>query len=204
MLSFNLHCSNSDVCVFWFAGFPPPVVGPGNTTEEASKDLAGGIGASSDVGSDNILGSPGGPMMSPQGPVGLLGHRPGMQHFHPPGLPPPHLQPFLPPPNMPPMLPQMMPRSPNRMFPPSRFRMPMSHPPMADFPPHGPPFPPGHSMGPKEDDWEERRFRNDGPGFGREQDRFGERPPYQRGGGGNGWSRDAAEGRDHFMNRHDR
>nr|XP_046245606.1 SR-related and CTD-associated factor 4-like isoform X2 [Scatophagus argus] len=124
--------------------------------EESTEDSK----ADSDACIDNQLGSPGAPVMTLPGLGVMQGPRPGMPPLQPPhSMPSPHLPPFLPPPNMPHMPPQMMPGGP--VFPPDRFRMPMS------FPSRGPPFHRHPSMGPEGvDDREGRHFRDGRPGFG--------------------------------------
>lgn len=138
--------------------------GSGKLPEDSTKDSKGDKGTSSDIGTDNQLGSPTAPVMTLLGPPVMQGPRLGMSPLqHPPGMPNPHLPPFLSPPNMPP---QMMPGGP--MFPPDRFRMPMP------FPPRGPPFHRHPSMGPEGmGDREGTHFRNGRPGFGC--------PPFHRG-----------------------
>ncbi|XP_016364503.1 splicing factor, arginine/serine-rich 15-like [Sinocyclocheilus rhinocerous] len=126
---------------------------------------------------------------------GFLGPRPGPLPPHPPvGLRPPFMPPFanngprpiLPPPNM---APQMMPpRGPNPMCgepPAGRFRMRMMGPPRHDFPRHRLP------MGPR---GEEPHWRDQGPERG--PDRFGNEPPFHRG----GWGRGGPRGRSRFGN----
>ncbi|CAK6968907.1 SR-related and CTD-associated factor 4-like [Scomber scombrus] len=133
--------------------------------EESTIDSKGDKVRSSDIGTDNPLGSPTATVMTLPGPPVMQGPRLGMPPLqHPPGMPNPHLPPFLAPPNMPP---QMMPGGP--MFPPDRFRMPMP------FPPRGPPFHRHPSMGPEGmGDREGMHFQNGRQGFGC--------PPFHRGG----------------------
>lgn len=140
------------------------VKSPEESTNDSKVDITG---TPSDLGTDNLLGSPAAPVMTLPGPGVMQGPRPGMPPLRPPpGMPNPHLPPFLSPPNMPHMPPQMMPRGP--MFPPDRFRMPMP------FPPRGPPFHRHPPMGPEGmDDREGRHFRNGRAGFGC--------PPFHRG-----------------------
>ncbi|KAF4104416.1 SR-related and CTD-associated factor 4b [Onychostoma macrolepis] len=132
--------------------------------------------------------------LSPPPLGGILGPRPGPLPPHPPmGLRPPFMptfanngpHPILPPPNMPQMMP---PRGPNPMFgepPVGRFRMRMMGPPRHDFPPHRLP------VGPR---GEEPHWREQGPERG--PDRFGNEPPFHRG----GWGRGGPRGRSRFGN----
>uniref|UniRef100_A0A8C2EJ96 SR-related CTD-associated factor 4b n=1 Tax=Cyprinus carpio TaxID=7962 RepID=A0A8C2EJ96_CYPCA len=133
--------------------------------------------------------------LSPPPIRGILGPRPGPLPPHPPvGHRPPFMPPFanngprhiLPPPNM---APQMMPpRGPNPMFgepPAGRFRMRMMGPPGHDFPRHRLP------MGPR---GEEPHWRDQGPE--RAPDRFGNEPPFHRG----GWGKGGPRGRSRFGN----
>ncbi|XP_059390015.1 SR-related and CTD-associated factor 4-like isoform X1 [Carassius carassius] len=126
--------------------------------------------------------------LSPPPLRGIRGPRPGPLPPPPPvGLRPPFMPPFanngprpiLPPPNM---APQMMPpRGPNSMFgepPAGQFRMRMMGPPEHDFPSHKLP------MGPR---GEEPHWRDQGPE--RAPDRFGNEPPFHRGGWGRGGPR---------------
>lgn len=133
--------------------------------------------------------------LSPPPLGGILGPRPGpLPPHHPVGLRPsfiptfanngPH--PILPPPNMPPQM--MPPRGPNPMFgepPVGRFRMRMMGPPRHNFPPHRLP------VGPR---GEEPHWREQGPERG--PDRFGNEPPFHRG----GWVRGGPRGRSRFGN----
>ncbi|XP_052472458.1 SR-related and CTD-associated factor 4 isoform X2 [Carassius gibelio] len=131
--------------------------------------------------------------LSPPPLRGIRGPRPGPLPPHPPvGLRPPFMAPFanngprpiLPPPNM---APQMMPpRGPNPMFgepPAGRFQMRMMGPPGHDFPRHKLP------MGPR---GEEPHWQAQGPE--RVPDRFGNEPPFHRG----GWGRGGPHGRSLF------
>ncbi|XP_016386029.1 SR-related and CTD-associated factor 4b [Sinocyclocheilus rhinocerous] len=133
--------------------------------------------------------------LSPPPLGGILGPRPGPLPPHAPvGLRPPFMPPFanngprpiMPPPNMPPQM--MPPRGPNPMFgepPVGRFRMRMMGPPRHDFPPHRLPMRPRG---------EEPHWRDQGPERG--PDRFGNEPPFQRG----GWGRGGPRGRSGFGN----
>uniref|UniRef100_A0A8C1XRK5 SR-related CTD-associated factor 4b n=1 Tax=Cyprinus carpio TaxID=7962 RepID=A0A8C1XRK5_CYPCA len=133
--------------------------------------------------------------LSPPPIGGILGPRPGPLPPHAPvGLRPPFMPPFanngprpiLPPPNMPPQM--MPPRGPNPMFgepPVGRFRMRMMGPPRHDFPRHRLPV---HPRG------EEPHWRDQGPERG--PDRFGNEPPFHRG----GWGRGGPRGRSRFGN----
>ncbi|XP_016098030.1 proline-rich protein 2-like [Sinocyclocheilus grahami] len=166
------------------AGPPPsvtetPTEEPSNESLEAPKSHMDPTGAQA---------------LSPPPLRGFLGPRPGpLPPHHPVGLRPPFMPPFannarpiLPPPNM---APQMMPpRGPNPMFgepPAGRFRMRMIGPPRHDFPRHRLP------MGPR---GEEPHWRDQGPERG--PDRFGNEPPFHRG----GWGRGGPRGRSRFGN----
>ncbi|KAJ8266665.1 hypothetical protein GJAV_G00133220 [Gymnothorax javanicus] len=180
----------------------PPSGAAGSSVEDPSKDAPGPRNSSEGGNGSklyglmppqmgNQVGAPGMNMQPPSG--GLLGARPGMIPLQrPPGVPPPHhMQRFPghppPRPNMPPMPPPPMmhrgppPQMPHREPPPSGFGMPPPHPVRGPpFPPHGPPFmrPRGPDGGPDERD--ERPFRNERPGFGREREpeHFGSRRPF--------------------------
>ncbi|XP_016318103.1 splicing factor, arginine/serine-rich 15-like [Sinocyclocheilus anshuiensis] len=133
--------------------------------------------------------------LSPPPLGGILGPRPGPLPPHAPvGLRPPFMPPFanngprpiMPPPNMPPQM--MPPRGPNPMFgepPVGRFRMRMMGPPRHNFPPHRLPMRPRG---------EEPHWRDQGPERG--PDRFGNEPPFHRG----GWGRAGPRVRSRFGN----
>ncbi|XP_016128425.1 splicing factor, arginine/serine-rich 15-like [Sinocyclocheilus grahami] len=128
--------------------------------------------------------------LSPPPLGGILGPRPGPLPPHAPvGLRPPFMPPFAnngPRPIMPPQM--MPPRGPNPMFgepPVGRFRMRMMGPPRHNFPPHRLPM---HPRG------EEPHWRDQGPERG--PDRFGNEPPFHRG----GWGRGGPRGRSRFGN----
>ncbi|XP_026137460.1 SR-related and CTD-associated factor 4b [Carassius auratus] len=133
--------------------------------------------------------------LSPPPHGGILGPRPGPLPPHAPvGLRPPFMPPFanngprstLPPPTLPPQM--MPPRGHNPMFgepPVSRFRMRMMGPPRHEFPRHRLP------VGPR---GEEPHWRDQGPERG--PDRFGNEPPFHRG----GWGRGGPRGRSRFGN----
>lgn len=167
------------------AGPPPsvkeiPIEEPSDESHEAPKSHMDLTGAQA---------------LSPPPLGGILGPRPGpLPPHHPVGLRPsfiptfanngPH--PILPPPNMPPQM--MPPRGPNPMFgepPVGRFRMRMMGPPRHNFPPHRLP------VGPR---GEEPHWREQGPERG--PDRFGNEPPFHRG----GWVRGGPRGRSRFGN----
>ncbi|XP_073674159.1 SR-related and CTD-associated factor 4b [Garra rufa] len=164
------------------AGPPPsvtetPTEEPSDESHEAPKSHMDPIGAQA---------------LSPPPPGGILGPRPGPPPPHPPvGLRPPFMPPFannmprpiLPPPNMPPQM--MPPRGPNPMYgepPAGRFRMRMVRPPGHDYPPRRLPMPPRG---------EEPHWQN-----APERERFGNEPPFHRG----GWLRGGPRGRSRFGN----
>ncbi|KTG03533.1 hypothetical protein cypCar_00036877 [Cyprinus carpio] len=175
------------------AGFAPAVpvasLNPAGPPPSVTETL---IEEPSDESHEDLTGAQ---ALSPPPIGGILGPRPGPLPPHAPvGLRPPFMpsfanngpRPILPPPNMPPQM--MPPRGPNPMFgehPVGRFRMRMMGPPRHDFPRHRLPV---HPRG------EEPHWRDQGPERG--PDRFGNEPPFHRG----GWGRGGPRGRSRFGN----